>query len=129
MADPNQLSRQERRLVDQIHPAKLNAPELYSPGAQGSGCSEWPRIVEVPAALGLPLSPLGAVAVAALAGPFDLGRGPLEAGPDLVGLQLGDRPLLPFGVSQLRCRRRPVTITPSPLAREWPGARPRRARR
>jgi hypothetical protein len=29
---------------------------------------------------------LGGVAVAALAGPFDLGRGPLEGGADLVGL-------------------------------------------
>jgi hypothetical protein len=29
--------------------------------------------------------------------PFHLGGGPLQGGPDLVGLDLGDRPLLPFG--------------------------------
>ena len=40
---------------------------------------------------------LVAIAVATLAGALDLGRGPLQAGPDLVGLQLGDRPLVPFG--------------------------------
>jgi hypothetical protein len=40
-------------------------------------------VVEV-AALGLPLPTLGAVAVAALAGAFDLGRGPLQAGPAAV---------------------------------------------
>jgi hypothetical protein len=55
------------------------------------------RLVEVAAALGLPLPTLSPFAVAALAGPFDLGRGPLERGSDLVGLDLGDRPLLPLG--------------------------------
>jgi hypothetical protein len=54
-------------------------------------CSERRCVVEV-AALGLPLPPLVAVAVERLSGPFDLGRGPLEAGPDLIGLQFGDRP-------------------------------------
>jgi hypothetical protein len=62
--------------------------------------SEGRRLVEV-AALGLPLPTLGAVAVAALAGPFDLGGGPLEAGADLVGFQLGDRPLVPQARSRL----------------------------
>src|SRR5215218_10568932 len=58
--------------------------------------SEWRCLVEVAAALSgpLPLPPLGAVALAAFGGPFDLGRGPLEAGPDLIGLDLGHRPLV-----------------------------------
>ena len=59
-------------------------------------CLEWCFVVELPA-LGVPLVALGAVTVAALAGPFDLGRGPLEAGADLVGLDLGDRPLVALG--------------------------------
>jgi hypothetical protein len=50
-------------------------------------------------------------AVVALAGAFDLGRGPLEGGADLVGLDLGDRALVALGVSQLRWQSRPVTIT------------------
>src|SRR4029453_7981304 len=54
-------------------------------------------VVEVAAAFGLPLATLGAVAGGTLAGPFDLGGGELEAGPDLVGLQLGDRPLVALG--------------------------------
>ena len=45
-------------------------------------------IVEV-AAFGLPLLGLAAVAGATLGGAFDLGGGELQAGPDLVGLQLG----------------------------------------
>jgi hypothetical protein len=43
-------------------------------------------VVEVAAPLGLPLTPGKALAVAALGAAFDLGGGPLEAGPDLVGL-------------------------------------------
>jgi hypothetical protein len=35
---------------------------------------------------------LGCGRRAALAGPLDLGGGPLQAGADLVGLDLGDRP-------------------------------------
>jgi hypothetical protein len=50
------------------------------------GSSEGRWLAEVAAPLGLPLPALGALAVAALAGAFDLGRGPLQAGPDLVGL-------------------------------------------
>jgi hypothetical protein len=42
-------------------------------------------VVEVAASFGLPLATL-----AAFAGPFDFGGGELEAGPDLVGLDLGD---------------------------------------
>jgi hypothetical protein len=84
-------------------------------------------VVEVAAAFGLPLLPLGTVAVIALAGPLDLGRAPLQAGPDLVGLQLGDRPLLALGVSQLRWRSRPVTITRSPLERDSARCSPGRA--
>src|SRR5215216_7872836 len=91
------------------------APPASAGGAEGV---EWrskrPRVVEVAAALVLPLAAGGSFAVAALAGPLDLGRGPPEGGADLIGLQLGDRPLLPLGVSQLRCRSRPVTITRSP---------------
>jgi hypothetical protein len=88
------------------------SPRLLPPDS----ISRW-RVVEVAAALGLPLSAARAVAIAALAGPLDLGGGPPEAGPDLVGLQFGDRPLLFLGVSQLRCRSRPVTITRSPLGK------------
>jgi hypothetical protein len=35
MADPNQLSRQERRLVDQIHPAKLATEQRRIPRRTG----------------------------------------------------------------------------------------------
>jgi hypothetical protein len=70
-------------------------------------------VIEVATALDLPLPAAGAFAVAALAGPLDLSRGPLEARPDLVGLDLGDRALVALGVSQLRWRSRPVTITRS----------------
>ena len=35
MADPNQLSRQERRLVDQIHPAKLTTEQRLIPRRTG----------------------------------------------------------------------------------------------
>jgi hypothetical protein len=64
--------------------------------AMRSPPSSWPRrvpkragIVEVAAAFGLPLPALGAVAVAALAGPLDLGGGPLQGRADLIGLDLG----------------------------------------
>src|SRR4030095_10639968 len=53
--------------------------------------------VEIPAAFGLPLPTARAFPVAALAGPLDLGCGPLEAGPDLISLNLGHRALLPLG--------------------------------
>jgi hypothetical protein len=81
------------------------------------GFSEWGRVVEV-AAFGLPLPPPGTVAVAALAGALDLGRGPLEGGADLVGLQLGDRPLVPLGSLPAALAEPAVTMTRSPLARE-----------
>src|SRR5215211_7747806 len=51
-------------------------------------------VVEVATALGGPLAALGAFAVAALAGPLDLGSGPLEGGADLVGFDLGHRALV-----------------------------------
>jgi hypothetical protein len=35
MADPNQLSRQQRRLVDQIHPAKLTTEQRLIPRRTG----------------------------------------------------------------------------------------------
>ena len=70
-------------------------PEANAPGwAEGADsvdrCSERRRIVELAAAFGLPLPPLAAVAGGPFAGPFDLGGGELEAGPDLIGLDLGD---------------------------------------
>jgi hypothetical protein len=58
--------------------------------------SERRWLVEI-AALGLPLPTLGAVAIAALAGPLDLGGGPLEPDPDLIGFQLGNRALVTLG--------------------------------
>jgi hypothetical protein len=61
---------------------------------------------------------LGAVAVPPLGAAFDLAVTHLERGADVVGLQLGHRPPLPLGVSKLRWRSRPVTITRSPLPRE-----------
>src|SRR5215212_11001665 len=60
-------------------------------------CSEGWLVVEVAAAFGLPLPSLAAVAGAAFAGSFDLGGGELKAGPDLIGLDLGHRPLLALG--------------------------------
>jgi hypothetical protein len=67
------------------------APPAPAEGADSVvRCSKRRWVVEVTAAFGLPLPALGAVAVAALAGAFDLGRGELEGGPDLVGLDLGD---------------------------------------
>ena len=89
-------------------------------------CSEWWRLVEVAAAFGLPFPALGAVAVAALAGPFDLDRVPLERSADLLSLQLGDRSLVALGGLPAALRSRPVTMTRSPLEREsarfsaWP---------
>src|SRR5215213_5126347 len=59
--------------------------------------SEGGLVVEVAAAFGLPLPALAAVAGGAFAGPFDLGGGELEAGPDLIGLDLGHRSLLALG--------------------------------
>src|SRR5215207_5231452 len=104
---------------------KVSAPG-QGRGRRKEGCSEGGLVVEVAAAFGLPLVALAAVAGGAFAGPFDLGGGELQAGPNLVSLDLGHRPLLPSGVSQLRWRSRPVTMTRSPLAREsarcsaWP---------
>src|SRR5215218_6467955 len=58
--------------------------------------SEWRLVAKVAAAFLLPLPPLAAVAGGAFGGPFDLGGGELQAGPDLIGLDLGHRPLLAF---------------------------------
>src|SRR5215207_747583 len=69
---------------------------LAEPGALEELRSEWRSVVEV-AALGLPLPTVGAFAVAALLGAFDLGGSPLEGGADLVGFQLGHRPLVALG--------------------------------
>src|SRR5215218_1620193 len=76
--------------------ARVGPRELPGPEVRGPARLKRRLVVEV-AALGLPLVAGAAVAVAALTGPFDLGRGPLERGPDLVGLELGHRPLLPLG--------------------------------
>src|SRR4029450_9159663 len=75
---------------------KVSAPG-QGRGRRKEGCSEGWRFVEVAAAFGLPLPTMGAVAVAALAGPLHLGRGPLEGGADLIGLDLGDRALVAPG--------------------------------
>src|ERR687892_2185919 len=75
---------------------EASAPGLEPRALTQQSVSEWRSIVEV-AAFGLPLLGLAAVAGATLGGPFDLGGGPLEAGPDLVGLDLGDRPLVTLG--------------------------------
>src|SRR5215216_641157 len=77
-------------------------PAPWNPMAAAPGLrpriqlSRW-CVVEVAAPFGLPLPTLSSVAVAALLSALDLGRGPLEGGADLVGLQLGHRPLLPLG--------------------------------
>src|ERR671919_2358305 len=80
------------------HSTAVRAGPREAPGARGETPARLKRrrVIEV-AALGLPLPTGVAFAIAALAGPFDFGRGPLEAGPDLVGLQLSNRPLLPLG--------------------------------
>jgi hypothetical protein len=96
-----------------LEPYGLQTQGSY-PHSISRGC-----VVERAPALSGPLPALGAFAVAALAGPLDLGRGPLERGADLVGLDLGHRPLVTLGVSQLRWRSRPMTITRSP----WTGFR------
>src|SRR5512133_3761265 len=74
---------------------KVSAPG-QGRGRRKEGCSEGGLVVEVAAAFGLPLAVLAAVAVAVFAGPFDLGGGELQAGPDLVSLDLGHRPLVAF---------------------------------
>src|SRR5919109_5186955 len=79
-------------------------------------CSEWRGLVEVAAAFGLPLAALAPVTGGAFAGPFDLGGGELQAGPDLVGLDLGDRPLvalggLPAALAQPPGDHHPVALT------------------
>ena len=45
------------------------------------------RLVEVATPFSLPLPTLSPFAVAALADPLDLGRGPLQGGTNLIGLQ------------------------------------------
>jgi hypothetical protein len=80
----------------------MTPPGGSSRGRDTRGCSEGWLVGEVAAAFGRPFPALAAVAVAAFAGPFDLGGGELQAGPDLVGLDLGHRPLFAFGGSQLR---------------------------
>jgi hypothetical protein len=72
------------------------------------------RVVEIAAALSLPIPPLDAVAVAALAGAFDLGGGELEGGADPVGLHLGHERLSPCW------RSRPVTMIGPPWPGSWP---------
>jgi hypothetical protein len=59
--------------------------------------SERRLIVEVTAALGLPLPPLSAVVGGAFAGSFDLSGGELQAGPDLISLDLGHDRFSPSG--------------------------------
>src|SRR5512133_3250963 len=75
---------------------KVGAPG-QGRGRRKEGCSEGGLVVEVAAAFGRPLATLGAVAMAAFGGSFDLGGGELEAGPNRVGLDLGHRPLVALG--------------------------------
>src|SRR5215207_5912801 len=94
------MLRSTQRLV--VCGSPSGVPQASAPGwAEGTDslewCSEGWRFAEIPAAFGLPLLPLAAVAGASLLGPFDLGGGELEAGPDFVGLDLGHRPLLALG--------------------------------
>jgi hypothetical protein len=56
-----------------------HALRLQTQGSYPDSISRW-GIVEVAAAFGLALPALGAVAVATLAGPLDLGGGPLQRG-------------------------------------------------
>jgi hypothetical protein len=60
-------------------------------------CPKLAILVEVAATFGKLLSALSAFVVAALADALDLGCSPLQACPDLISLNLGDRPLLAFG--------------------------------
>jgi hypothetical protein len=81
-----------------LQPRQGSGPgELPRPEGRGPTRLKRRRVVEVAAAFGLPLVAGAALAVAALGGALDLGRGPLQAGPDLIGLQLGDRPLVALG--------------------------------
>src|SRR5829696_655281 len=75
------------------HPGTLR---LQTQGSYPNSISRR-SVVEVAAAFGLPLLTGAAFAVATLAGPLDLGRGPLERGADLISLDLGDRPLVTLG--------------------------------
>jgi hypothetical protein len=74
-----------------------SAPGLEPRARQYSAVLKRRWVVEVGAALGLPLPTLGAVAVAALGAAFDLGGGELRADADLVGLDLSDRALVALG--------------------------------
>jgi hypothetical protein len=100
-------------------PAPWNL-RLQTPGSYPQSISRrW--IVEVPAAFGLPLPSVSPFTVAALAGAFDLGGGPFEAGPDLVGLDVGDRALvalggLPAALAQPPGDHDPVTLGQGPPA-------------
>src|SRR5512132_3354052 len=66
---------------------KVSAPG-QGRGRRKEGCSEGGLVVAVASAFALPLPGLVAVAGGAFAGPFDLGGGELEAGPNLVSLDL-----------------------------------------
>jgi hypothetical protein len=64
-------------------PGKDRRPRLAEGADIVERCSERWLVAEIAATLGLPLPPLDAVAGAAFAGPFDLGGGEPQAGPDL----------------------------------------------
>ena len=90
---------QRRDLGIELRPdARIAQSPRTSPGALTPGTRlERRSFVEVATAFGGPFAALGAVAVAALVAAFDLGRGPLEAGADLLGLDLGGRALVALG--------------------------------
>jgi hypothetical protein len=85
-----------RSLLFRLSLSQSPAPPAV-PGALKGPLFRTGGVVEVATALGLPLPTARAFAVAALTGPLHLGGGPFEAGPDLVGLQLGHRPLVALG--------------------------------
>jgi hypothetical protein len=85
----------QRRLWSDL-PASWN-PTAAAPGLLPRHSISRRGVVEVATAFGLPLSALRAFAVAALAGAVHLGRRPLEAGADLIGLDLGYRALVALG--------------------------------
>src|SRR5215218_4270556 len=75
------------------HPGTLR---LQTQGSYPNSISRG-GVVEVATTLGGPLAALSPLAVATLAGPLDLGRGPLEGGADLISLDLGHAALVALG--------------------------------
>src|SRR5215211_7212422 len=96
--------------------ARVGPREVPGPEVRGPARLKRRLVVEV-AAFGLPLVAGAALAVAALTRALDLGRGPLERGADLVGLQLGDRPLVAVGGLPAALPQPPGDHDPVPLGK------------